>query len=338
MKTAPDVSIIIVHYKCEAYTLACLQSIVDHAGAVAYEVIVVDNASIDGIEPKIRSNFPDVRFVASEVNLGFAGANNLGVQSARGHFILFLNPDTELRPHALELLVSTLESNPKIGIAGARLLNSDGTLQTSSITAFPSILNQTLGAEWLRRALPRLPMWGMAALYSRSEAIAHVDAVSGACMIMPRDVVTALSGFSTNYFMYSEDLDLCLRATRAGWAICYVPTAIIVHHGGGSSQTREQSNYAAVMMKESLVQFFRRHRSAAYAQVFRASFLAVSILRLGALILASPACFSAGPRKSYLRSWRKWTAILSWSCRTQRWARQEAQNAGYRMASYQRSA
>src|SRR5262245_17998065 len=145
-----DISIIIVNYNSCAFTRACLNSIRSNRGDLRLEIIVIDNASFDGCGEMIQSEFLEVAFIQNPVNLGFAGANNLGVAVSRGANLLFLNPDTELQPGALTEMLNALSSNADAGAVGGRLLNSDLSLQTTSIAAFPTICNQLLGLEFLQ--------------------------------------------------------------------------------------------------------------------------------------------------------------------------------------------
>ena len=137
-------SIVIVNWKSADFLRKCLQSIFANASDMSLEVIVVDNASFDGSAELVEREFPGVHFVQSKENLGFAGANNLGVRSAKGRNLLFLNPDTEVIGTALERMSSFLDATPDAGAVGCKLLNTDGTVQTSCIQPFPTILNQAL--------------------------------------------------------------------------------------------------------------------------------------------------------------------------------------------------
>src|SRR6185437_5827826 len=161
----PNLSIIIINWRSQAFVRDCLTSICANIGSLTHEILVVDNASFDGCEEMVRSEFPHVHFIQSQDNLGFAAANNLAFAQSTGRNILFLNPDTEIRGAAIQELVSALECLPDAGLVGARLLNSDGSLQTTCITAIPIILNQTLNSRYLRRTFPRWKIWGMRALF-----------------------------------------------------------------------------------------------------------------------------------------------------------------------------
>ena len=322
-----SVSVVIVNYNSAAFTEGCLLSIVPNARESCTEIIVIDNASYDGCGEMIAAEFPDVIFVQSPRNLGFARANNLGVTLAHGRYILFLNPDTEIRSSAIEVLRTVLESLPDAGIVGGRLLNSDLSVQTTSITAFPSILNQILGTEALRRRFPKAQLWGMKPLFENCHEPALVDAISGACMMAKREVIESIQGFTTEYFMYAEDLDLCLKVKKAGWNAYYVPDAVIVHHGGQSSNSRSENDYAAIMIRESLFLFMQRHRGWYYACLFRVATAVVAIGRLVLLTLTLPVTSILSARRAF-QAWGKWSRILGWCVGFQSWARRQRFNSG----------
>ena len=176
-----------------------------------FEIIVIDSASFDGCAEMLRKEFPQVRFIQSQENLGFAKSNNLAFRSATGESVLFLNPDTEIVGPAINVLHSALKMLPDAGVVGGRLLNSDGTVQTSCVQAFPTILNQLLNAESLRRRFPRSRLWGMAPLFDAGTKPKLVEAISGACVMLPRLLLEKIGVFSKDYFMYSEDIDLSYK-------------------------------------------------------------------------------------------------------------------------------
>jgi GT2 family glycosyltransferase len=316
-----DVSVIIVNYRSAAFTAACLSSIY-RSSAADCEVIVVDNASYDGCGEMMQAHFPQANFLQSARNLGFAGANNLGASVAHGDYLLYLNPDTEVGPEAIERLRDCLKSTPDAGLAGARLLNSDGSLQTTSVTAFPTIGNQVLGAEYLQRRFPAAKIWGMQALYSGGRTPSVVDAVSGACVMAKRTVIERVQGFTTDYFMYGEDLDLCLKVRQMA-KVYHVPEAVVVHHGGRSSDSRPESNYAAIMIRESMVQFMKISRGSGYALAYRAASGAAAACRM---VMLTPLLFLAVrpfARRRVTRRWKKWAGILGWTLGLRTWTRRE---------------
>lgn len=260
----------------------------------------------------LAKEYPDVKFIQSRDNLGFAKSNNFAFQSATGEFVLFLNPDTEITGAAINKLWQALKTEPQAGAVGAKLLNSDGTLQTSCIQPFPTILNQLLCAEALRLRFPRLPLWGMAALFEADMQPAVIEGISGACVMLPRQLLKQIGLFSEDYFMYAEDMDLCYKVHHAGYKCYYVPTAVVIHHGGGSSQGAG-SNFSSVTMRESAWRFFRKTRGDGYGFAYRISTTGVALMRLMLLVLLFPIRALQGCRGGWRASFSKWNAILSWS-------------------------
>ena len=306
-------SIIIINWKSKGFVRACLESIADNIGDLPQEIFVVDNASFDGCGEMLAAEFPQVLFLQCEHNLGFAGANNLAFSRSRGRTVLFLNPDTEIQGNAIQALIAALDSAPGAGMVGAHLLNSDLTLQTTCVTAIPSILNQTLNSDLLRRAFPRWRLWGMRALSIGATEPVAVEAISGACMLGTREIFERVGAFSTIYFMYAEDMDLSLKVARAGATIYYVPSARIIHHAGGSSSRQPDWSFSDLVLRESLVRFFVEHRGAAYAGLYRISIALISVLRVLVLALASPVLLLTGRRRTLSRAVNKWSHILLWS-------------------------
>lgn len=307
-----DLSIVIVNWRSADYVRACLPTLAEGVGRLRYEVLVIDNASYDACE-KVVKRFPNARFIQSDVNLGFAKANNLAAGRAGGKVLLFLNPDTQVKPGAIETMRDVLCQSEQTGIVGARLLNSDGTLQTSCVQSFPTIVNQALDSEFLRRLTPRSGLWGVGALHRRSETPSVVDTVCGAALMIQRDVFERVGGFTPCYFMYSEDIDLCFKVRQAGYAVVYVPTATITHHGGGSSR-QEVSEFSVVTMRESQWRYFQRNRSQLYAGTYRAAMAASAGCRIALAVVGLLASVGSRNRhKDWQRSLKKWWAILRWS-------------------------
>lgn len=307
----PDISIIIVNWNSKDYVRQCLASLSAHCRTVDHEVIVVDGGSFDGCAEMLAREFPSVIFVQSPDNVGFARANNLGARHAAGRCLLLLNPDTEFIEDSLAVLHAVLAARPDAGAVGCRLLNSDRSLQTSCVQAFPTVLNQMLDSEFLRERFPRSSLWGMESLYRDSREPMEVEALSGACILLKRSCFEAVDGFSENYFMYGEDLDLCFKLRQAGRKVWHIPTASVLHHGGGSSRSAA-SDFSHVMMRVSVHRFIRTHRGRVAAFAYRLSTAMIAVARLlliGPLMLLGDRVVRHGAG-----SLRKWTAILSWSC------------------------
>jgi len=323
MSSVPELSIIIVNWNSREFLRECLRRVFQSQCAVPYEVIVVDNASYDGSEEMLRKDFPETIFVQAPSNLGFARGNNLGVTFSNGRLLLFLNPDTEIEEHSLQKLVSAADASVDIGIVGARLINSDGTLQFESIKAFPTLLNQLLESHYLQHKFPLLRMWGIEPLVSGVISPTTVDVVSGACLLVKRDVFASIGGFCTQYFMYSEDVDLCWRARKLGRTVVFAGQAEVVHHGGGSSALAPVSQFSAVLMRESRFQFFKQSRGEAYALAYRITMTLSAILRLILLLLAFP-FLAIGRGESSVNSIRKWWQVLRWTLGLEPWVKKVA--------------
>jgi N-acetylglucosaminyl-diphospho-decaprenol L-rhamnosyltransferase len=313
MPMLPTVSVIIVNWRSAGFVRKCLSTIFADPGSESYEVIVVDNASFDGVAGMLSAEFPQVVFIQCERNLGFAAANNIALRRSTSPRILFLNPDTELHSQALPRLIAALDRTAGAGMVGAKLLNSDGTIQTNCITALPKIVNQTLNTDPLRNIFPRCTLWGAEALYRADPRPAPVQAISGACMLCRRDALKQAGGFSEEYFMYLEDMDLCSRISQLGYGIYYVPDALIVHHGGGSSELRSESHFSSVMLRISLVRYFEIHHGRMYAALYRGTLVFTAAFRTLLVITLFPLFWIRKGRARSIHTLNKWRHILMWS-------------------------
>jgi GT2 family glycosyltransferase len=313
-----DLSIIIINWNSADYLRKCLASIYAQTQGIEFEVVVVDSGSFDGSGELVGREFPQVRFVQSKDNLGFAKANNLAFQHTSGDYLLFLNPDTEVIGSAIADLLAQGRALPWAGAVGCKLLNTDRSVQTSCIQSFPTITNQVLDSEALRNVFPRSSLWGVASLYSAEDQPSEAEAISGACILMKREVFEDVGLFSTDYFMYAEDIDLCYKAWQKGYANYYVPKASIIHHGDGSV-SRAKTNFAAVMAVESISRFLKKHRGAVYAALYRGALLFAAAGRLALLtgkrLPRASACMHGDAASSY----GKWKAIFRWGAGRERW-------------------
>lgn len=316
-----DLSIIIVNWNSAAFVKKCLESIYANADGLEFEIVVVDNNSRDECQEIVETYFPQVRFVQSEENLGFSGANNLGVRDCRGRNLLFVNPDIEFLGSVMGPLSSFLDETPDAGIVGPKLLNSDMSVQTSCIARFPSILNLTLDSELMRRAFPTLPLWGIRPLLNDSALPVPVEVVVGACLMIKADVFKRLGGFDARYFMYAEDVDLCFSANELGWKTYYVPSACVVHHGGRSSGVQRESHFSAILMRESALRFLGTKRGSVYGNLYRWLTALAAILRMGLLCITLPITIKER-RVSRKIALRRWMRILRWALGLEKWASQ----------------
>ena len=266
--SAPAVSVIVVTWNCREYLAGCLESVVP-----AGEVVVVDNDSRDGTAEYVARDWPAVRLLCPGRNLGFAAANNLGIGVARGAFLLLLNPDTVCDAATVHRLVDFLRAHPKAGIVGPAVVNSDGSLQRACRRRIPSPMD----ALWALTGVARWRRWqgALAARFARYNAAdlavdapAQVDAVSGACLMVRREVVEAVGGLDETFFLFGEELDWCLRAKQAGWQVWYAPVGRVVHFKGGS--TRKGGWRARYAFAHAMWLFYRKHLARRYGPVWSA--------------------------------------------------------------------
>lgn len=253
-----DLSVIIVSADSEHYLRACLPALRAGLGDLDAEVLLVDNACRDGTLAVTEALLPEARVVRVASRCGFASANNLAMRQARGRHLLLLNPDTEVRSGAPAALVRYLDEHPQVGIAGARLLNPDGTLQPSCRT-YPSLL--TTFCRWLPCCPGRLRQRAASSYLMQGwdhATDAPVDWVIGACLCARRTAVEQVGRLDEGFFLYYEDTDWCYRMWQHGWEVRYVPESVVVHEyqrAGG----RGLLGRATRIQVRSLARLFRKH-------------------------------------------------------------------------------
>jgi len=326
-----DLSIIIVNWNSLQFLRACLQSVRTTTGRLSYEVIVIDNLSTDSSPEALQSDeFAGIRVLCPGRNVGFARANNLGAKVAVGKALLFLNPDTVVLPDAIRALLHALSSDETIGIVGCKLLNKDLSLQTSCVLPFPSLTNQLLCLDVLLNKFPRSALWGIPVLDDSACSVPQqVPVVSGACLMVRRKTFEEVGGFSKEYFMYAEEVDLCHTAARLGWKTAYVGSVSVIHYGGQSSSQVRTSSFSSVLKTHSVYTFLRRTRGPGYAFAYRIGLLSSGLVRLA--ILSSVCLFVLPFWPDRTRSLRgaivKWSGIAKWSIGLERWTERLALTA-----------
>jgi GT2 family glycosyltransferase len=320
MNTLP-LSVIIVNWNSKEYVRACVASIVATTSAIEYEIIVVDSASFDGCGDMLHRLFPQVRFIQSHENLGFGGASNLGARHARGDVLLMLNPDTVVHSNAIEQLYAYVQELPRPGVIGCRLLNTDGSLQSSCVQPFPTIPNQVLNIDALQRWFPKIGLWLTARTFKDAESPVPVDAVSGACMAVYRSVFALVEGFSREYFMYGEDVDLCHKTLAAGLVNYHVPGVQIVHHGGGSTG---HSRFSEIMARESVSRLLAKTHGEFYSLGYRLGLTLAAVVRLGILLLIFPAALIRRGTSRWCTAFVRWTSVCRWGIGLENWVRHMA--------------
>lgn len=229
-----DISIIIVSWKVRELLKQCLKTVLASKD-VTFEVIVVDNNSGDGTIEMLERDFAGaIKLIKSEQNLGFAKANNLGLREATGDYILFLNPDTEIKSDTLAQSLVFMKENSNCGVMGPKMIFKNGGFQPS-VRRFPTLGTIVMMFLKLPKIFPHLKVidhyLAVDFDYSKSQ---EVDQVMGAFMLMPKSIVDKLKGFDERFFVWFEEVDLCLRVKRSGFQVFYDSEIEIIHHGGQS--------------------------------------------------------------------------------------------------------
>jgi len=262
------VDIAIVSYNTRDHLRACLESV--HRSVPRdriARVIVVDNCSGDGSAEMVRASFPWVTLVAMEENIGFGPGNNRAIAAGDAPLILFLNSDAETRPDTVEVLARFLEDNPDCVIVGPRLEYPDGRFQPS-LRNFPTPWRNFWSATGLEaRFGDRFPRWRNWLSEEAHGQAGTIQMVSGACFMARRLYLESIGLFDESLFMYEEEADISIPATRQGREVCSCPEAVAVHHGGASIQAGDLTAFSAFHLYRSKYIVFRKHYGAIAARL-----------------------------------------------------------------------
>lgn len=264
-------SFILVNYNVKDFLNTAINSIKKSTGEIPNEIIVVDNASEDGSVEYISKSHPDVLIIANKDNKGFGKANNQALEIAKGEFLVIINPDTVVSEDTFHKLIKFFNIHPDAGMAGCKVLNPDGSLQLACRRSFPGPWVSLTRVTGLSRLFPKSKLLAKYNLtYLDENETYEVDAISGAFMMLKREVYEKIGGFDPIFFMYGEDLDLCYRTQSAGYKVYYVHTTEIIHFKGES--TKRSSLDEAKVFYEAMHLFVKKH--------FSSSFLVEAILRM----------------------------------------------------------
>lgn len=254
-----DLSIVIVNYNTSALLRDCLRSVYASEGLSDYEVIVVDNCSSDDSVQMVRQEFPQARLIASDINGGYAYANNLGLKEARGDFLLLLNPDTVLPTTALRDMLQFMIQHPQAGVAGPKLVLADGTLDRACRRGFPTLEVAFFRLVGLSKRYPQSPRFNRYNMgYLDPNELTEVDSVVGAFMLIRRQALEQAGLLDERFFAYGEDIDLCYRIkVDHGWKVYYNPAVVVTHYK--SQATRKRALRMNVEFYRAMWLFHQKH-------------------------------------------------------------------------------
>ncbi|WP_313001346.1 glycosyltransferase family 2 protein [Chryseobacterium gleum] len=225
-------SVIIVNYNVTQLLRSCLQSLQKYILEIEYEVIVIDNASTDASWQELITEFPNIHFIASKENGGFSKANNQAIRTAKGEYILLLNPDTELEGFYMKELLDFADAKPSFGCLGVRMHDAEGNFLPESKRSVPDMFNS------FEKLFTNFKTNNSKSYYRNDieeNEVAEVDVITGAFLLAKKVVYEKIGGLDEAYFMYGEDIDLCYTFLRNGYKNFYYGKVSILHHKGEST-------------------------------------------------------------------------------------------------------
>lgn len=255
MSSPKNISVVVLTYNSEKHIGKCLQSLLSETEGIT-EVIVVDNHSQDRTVEIVKKH-KNIRLISNKANLGFSKGVNIGIKQTKGGKILILNPDTTNISRSIGKLINC-QTRFNAGIAGGKLLKNDGSIHNSFVKA-PDLLTGIFDFTNLRKVTPfdyiHKRHYYLHSKYPNRGI--EVDAVSGAYMLVDREVFERVGLFDENFFMYLEDVDFCVRAKQLGYKVVFCPKAVISHEGGASSENDDKINHKA--WSDSRKYYFTKH-------------------------------------------------------------------------------
>ncbi len=254
-----DLSIIIVNYNTKDLLRKCLESVFRSVTNYKYEVIVSDNGSKDGSVEMVKQNFPQVKLMENNANLGFSKGNNVAIKQATGDLVLLLNSDTEVKPDAIDQSIKYIFAQPNIGILGAKVLLPDGSLDQACRRNFPNPWNSFLRLFGFKK-------YSNYNIDKPIDEMMEVDAVMGAYLLIRKSVIGKVGLLDEEYFMYGEDLDWCWKVKEAGFKVIYYPKSEVIHYKYGSSQAIPFRTIR--LAHQAMKIFYRNHYSSQYNGLF----------------------------------------------------------------------
>jgi hypothetical protein len=269
------VTVVLVSFNTREITVQSIAKLIENCN-LSLEIIVVDNASTDDTVETLRSKFPTVKVIQNQQNVGFGVANNQGFAIASGDYVLLLNTDAFILSGCIEQLVATIQSDSKIGVVGPKILNEDGSIQPS-VHPFPGPLRAILEYWWLERLFRPGTTFGTYREWSYAQQ-ADVPWLIGACMLVRKSVIAETDGFSSDFFMYSEETDWQKRIRDNGWRIVFTPNAECIHLGGASGGIADAKVRSEFFRSQDI--YLKKHSGTLGLVFFRMVLIGSLLLRI----------------------------------------------------------
>lgn len=254
-----DVSIIIVAWNVRQLLRDCLKSVYEQTEDIDFEVIYVDNASVDGSVEMVEKEFPKVRIIKNQENQGFIKANNQGIEISEGRYVLLLNSDTIVLDNAIAKLVHFADAHTDAAVVGCRVLNSDMTLQRNCFM-YPSVLNMFLSSTYLYKIFPKSRFFGREHMtWWDFNNVKEVETVCGCCSLVRKEAIKQVGLMDELYFVYGDDPDWCYRFKKNGWKVMFTHEAEIIHYGGQT--TKAIADKFLLQLYGAKLIFVNKHRT-----------------------------------------------------------------------------
>lgn len=272
-----NVSVIIVNWNTRQLLFDCLNSLKESIRDIAYEIIVVDNNSSDDSVEMVAKNFPEVKLIVNDENLGFAAANNQAIKISQGRYVLLLNSDTVVHEDAIKKTVDYADYNPRAAVVGCRVMNSPEDVEMTCFR-FPGLLSIVFTAAGLERIFEKSHLFGRERMrWWQRDTFRRVDVVSGMYMLVRKQAIDEVGLMDDSFFFYYEETDWCYRFAKAGWKSLFNPEAVITHIGGGGQSSAKARVKSFVQKQKSCMIYLRKNKGPVYALAAR-SILAVAFL------------------------------------------------------------
>jgi len=281
-----DISVIIVNWNTKKLLLDCIKSLLSNKSRYETEIIVVDNASSDGSPEAVKEQFPNIKLICNNKNLGFAKANNIGLEASKGRYVCLINSDIIFRNNCLDSMYEYINLHSTIGIIGPKLLWPDLKMQLSC-RHFPTLRNNFCMAAGLSRLFPRSHFFsGEHMSYFSHNETRQVDALTGAFLMIRKEAIDQVGMLDESFFFYCEEIDLCKRIREVGWEIVFFPHAEVIHYIRGSS-SKEPVRFRKQFVLSNY-KYWQKHHSSFARFLFISIFLFSYSSRLLSCLIMYP--------------------------------------------------